>query len=258
MAKEKNSVPATAPKTGEVLPPVPYRALQMSAEKLTDIMKTNAGIGGIRAFDLDRVTMPAGGGLAWEVPTLKGPVQVNSIEGIIIHWKDTRSYWPDAYSGEHQPPQCSSNDSITGVGDPGGSCATCVFAQWGSANGKTAGKRGRGQACKQARMLFVLRENDLIPILINLPPTSVKACHKYFMRLISGDGIDSYYSYGVITKISLTKTKNTDGIAYSQAEFQMVRSIDQGEMNKVQNIAAAMKAVFDQQTIIDAGVRGSE
>jgi len=62
----------------------------------------------------------------------------------------------------------------------------------------------------------MLQEGSYLPMVVALPPTSVKAAHQYLVRLASR-GIPYY---GVITEISLEKTKSTGQISYSKAVFQ--------------------------------------
>src|ERR1043165_2918261 len=103
---------------------------------------------------------------------------------------------------------------VKGIGKPGGDCLKCPMAQFGSAIGQD-GKPGRGQACKHVRLMLFLRQDDLIPLLVPVPPSSVKAAKKYNLRLVGA----GYPYQGVVTQLRLTKTKNNDGIEYGQIEF---------------------------------------
>src|SRR5581483_3839785 len=144
-------------------------------------MSTNIGADGLSEFDLPRIRIPAGGGLQWVVPSLEGETSEAVIEGVIVLARDTRAYYaqPLGESGGNQPPDCSSSDAVTGVGEPGGNCLRCPFAQYGSA------RDGHGQACKQIKQLFVLRGSLLLPEVISLPPTSLKAAKQYLLKLTS-------------------------------------------------------------------------
>ena len=75
---------------------------------------------GITANDLDRVKIPSGGGLAFEVPTLEGGEMEKSIEGVIVHHQDQNAYWSSPIeSGSHMPPDCASRDGKYGDGELG-------------------------------------------------------------------------------------------------------------------------------------------
>lgn len=56
---------------------------------------------------------------------------------------------------------------VRGYGEPGGTCADCVLNQFGSDG------NNKGKACKNMRMLYLLRSGEYMPIQIALPPTSL-------------------------------------------------------------------------------------
>ena len=166
--------------------------------------------------DLDRVSIPAGGGTMWCVPTLTGEKNTPEIVGVLVGVKNNRAKWPGEYTGGNDLPDCVSEDNVTGVGDPGGLCHECPFAAFGSDS------RGKGQACKQVKRVFVVTPDSLLPTVIQLPPTSLEPCRKFLTRL----GANNLSRFEVVTKITLCKEKNADGIAYSKATFAMVSQLD--------------------------------
>ena len=193
---------------------------------LAEIMRENVGAGGITPFDLDRVKVPSGAGTAWELPTLTGETDVaKAFTGIIVAWREPRSYWVKGLDegGGNQPPDCASDDGATGVGTPGGECAVCPLAQFGS------GKEQRGQACKQMRLLFIVRENALLPIALFAPPTSIANIRKYFLRLAS-EG--KHYS-SVVTNFTLSKATSGGGIDYSKIDVNVDRLLTDAESKAV-------------------------
>src|SRR3990167_10027573 len=102
----------------------------------TDIRETvaeNLGGATLSLGDLTRITVPAGGATAWEVPTLTGMESVKEVEGVVVFWSAQRAYWKEAFAGAGVQPDCSSSDAVTGYGNPGGACADCELAKWGSA-----------------------------------------------------------------------------------------------------------------------------
>ena len=207
---------------------------------VADLIKENLGGTNFSAFDLEKVGIPTGGGIKWTLQTLTGEIQVPVLEGIIVLFQDCRAYWAKEFSGD-TPPDCASEDGRTGYGTPGGKCLECPMSQFGSDI-----KGGRGQACKQIRRLFVLRPRSYLPIMVALPPTSIKASKQYLTR-VTNAGLPYW---GVITELSLQKTKNQTGIAYSKVAFQaaqkdgqLVRLSDE-EQGKVREFAKALKAVL--------------
>lgn len=170
--------------------------------------------------DLDRVSVPAGGGTSWCIPTLSGEETVPEILGVVVGVQNCRAYWAGDFAGGGEPPDCSSDDAYLGVGDPGGNCQACKFAQFGSDS------RGKGQACKAIKRFFVVRPTSLLPLMVSFPPTSLKNAKDYLKRL--GGELLTYQE--VVTKITLAKTKNSDGIAYSIAKFAMGGKLNPGQI----------------------------
>jgi len=177
------------------------------AQNITDIIKTNLG-GQLNVGDLDRIKIPSGGGSNWEVQTLDGEESVKAIEGVIIYFQYQNAYWAQSIdeTGGGDPPNCFAKDSLYGIGDPGGDCLTCPFNKFGSdRNG------GKGKECKNMAVLFVLQKGMVLPVVLMLPPTSVKVIRKYMTNL-SAAGL-SYYN--VMSSFELDKTKNEKGTPYS-------------------------------------------
>lgn len=160
----------------------------------------------------DRIKIPSGGGLVFELPgdDPENPETVKELIGIIIDHYPVNAYWKEKYSGQNNPPDCKSQDGKTGVGNPGGACKTCIHNQWGS------GEMGVGKACKNMHRIYLLREGEMFPLLLTLPPTSLKNFADYLAKRIITKG---RRSYEVITKITLKKAVSTGGITYSQAMF---------------------------------------
>lgn len=232
-----------------------YKIAKLAPEKLGAVITANVA-GGISVFDLDRVKVPSGGGIAWMVPGLDGMKSATEVTGVIVAWQDQRAYWKGSYSGEGSPPDCSSADSLTGVGDPGVACRSCALAQFGSAekfNEKTKQMESTaGQACKQVRILLLIRPEDMLPIVVACPPTSLKAIKQYFLRL-AGQGIPYW---GAVTKLTLAEDKNAGGIKYSKVEPRLVAQLPDSEADRIyayhQAIAGVLNTI-DAEGVAQAG-----
>jgi hypothetical protein len=187
----------------------PFVILHKEIDEIREAMQANVGDSGLTAADLERIKIPAGGGTAWTVHGLDGEEMLKELSGIIIAWRDTRAYWkvPMEESDGSMPPDCYSLDARTGNGEPGGNCHTCAQAEFGS------DPKGEGQACKLVRQLFLIREDNLLPEIVHLPPSSLKPVRQYFL-LLASKGVPCY---SVITKIGLEKSKNSQGIVYAKA-----------------------------------------
>lgn len=180
-------------------------AVIKASSEITDILRENLGGRALTPFDLDKVKFPSAGGIAWEIPTLDEPDVEKAIVGVIVYKRRGRVYYDTPFTGDVVSPTCSSEDGDTGVGDPGGSCATCPFAQFGSDS------KGKGQACSQREILFIIREKDVLPLVVSVPPTSLKALTTYFRRL----AMEGLRYSAVVSRLTLQKAKSGDGIEYS-------------------------------------------
>lgn len=169
-------------------------------------------------LNFDRVKIPSGGGIAFEVPgdNPDEPDMTKEIVGIIVDHHPINACWQNKYEGQNTPPDCSSMDGKYGTGIPGGECKFCKLNQFGTA------EDGKGKVCKNMHRVYLLRSGDLFPLLITLPPTSIKSLSDYIKRVIT----KGLKTCKVITKVTLKKVQNNTGIAYSQAQFSMIAVLD--------------------------------
>jgi len=190
----------------------------------------------------DRVKIPSGGGVAFEVPgdDPDSPDSVKELIGVIVDHHPVNAYWAVKYDGANNPPDCSSMDGRAGVGDPGGTCKACPFNQFGS--------DGNGKACKNMHRVYILRENDTFPLLLTLPPTSLKNLSDYLGKRIVGKGLRSY---GVKTKVTLKKVANSTGINYSQAVFAVAEHLGQEGAAQGKAYSDGIKAITRNLAVTD-------
>lgn len=189
---------------------VNFPVLLNNVEDTLEALRENLGDQALSPFDLERVTIPLGGNTTWTLSTLDGDVDQKEIVGVIVAVQSARAFWRVEFSesGGGTPPDCSSDDGKIGNGDPGGSCLSCPYNEFGS---KTQGKRGK--ACKEIKRVFLLLPERNLPTVINLPPGSLKEFNKYLLRL--ADAGLAYYK--VATSFTLIQDKNADGIKFSKA-----------------------------------------
>ncbi len=159
---------------------------------------TNCGSADLSEFDLPRIKVASGTAL-WLIPGVEGETTAPAIEGVVVEARDTRVYYASKDAG-NVPPDCSSIDGKTGRGKPGGDCAACPLSQWDS------GENG-AQACKQTKQLFILRGTSMLPEVVSLPPTSLKAVRKFFLQLTT-QGIQYHHC---LLRIELEKAQNPQG-----------------------------------------------
>lgn len=184
-----------------VIEPDQFKALAVLGTQpgaLAELIKENIGTD-ISAFDLPRIKVPTGGGVFWNFQTAEGPQSTPFLEGIIACKHATKSRWEVDYddASETTPPDCHSADGITGVGNPGGDCATCPFNQYESAS------KGQGKACKDMADLFIITREGIVPTAIQVPRTSLKPLKQYGIQIMNA-GLSIH---DVLTKFSLHSEK---------------------------------------------------
>ncbi|MBN2377034.1 MAG: hypothetical protein JXD22_11575 [Sedimentisphaerales bacterium] len=201
---------------------------------LKELIAENLGGEDFGLQDLERITIPAAGLTKWPIADAEGNDDVvDAIEGVVIAQLPGRVYFAkDMAESGGEPPDCQSSDGRIGKGDPGGVCADCPLAEFGSAKEGTA----RGQACKQQKHLLVIRQADCLPIMITLPPTSLKPWKKYALRLTR----QRLPIHGVVTRFTLTADKNKDGIKYSFATPKLMAKLSE----PAKEFFKGLKAVF--------------
>ena len=196
----------------------------------------------------DRIKIPAGGGLAFEVPTGNpdAPEMKQEIVDVIVDHHPINAYWQSKYSGQNSPPNCSSIDGKHGFNidtNEAMECANCPYNQFGS------DELGKGKACKNMHRLYILRSGDVFPVLLTLPPTSLKSLSDYIGKRLLVKG---YKSCDVVTKITLKRVQNTTGIAYSQVQFSIESVLSDDEKAAMRKYSESIKAVTRQKTTVES------
>lgn len=218
-----------------------FALLRMEAGDAQELIKDALGGDALAFKDLDRIKVPSGGGTNWEIPSLEGDTASKEIEGVILHRATRRSYWP--YAMEERPddddgrPQCQSYDGEVGVGDPGGDCASCPLNEFG-----TDIKGGPGKACKETRQLFVLTKDDLLPLVVVIPPGSLANVREYFLRLLRAQLAPN----SVVTKIALTKEKNSRNTAFSKVTLTKGETLDPESRARVRDHATMLQPMIER------------
>lgn len=192
-----------------------YAALKNNA---LEIIKNNLKNQPLSLQLFDIIKSPSGGSTSFTIPTLSGETMEKSITGIILDYTTPRAYWDTPDPVEGTPPVCFSSDSL--ISHDGKVCGTCPFNDFGSKDGETNAK-----ACKESVVLFLLRPDNIMPILVRVPVSSKMIFQRYMTRLI-GKMIPVS---GVVTKITLEKTTNKTGQPYAMYNFEAVETLSTDE-----------------------------
>lgn len=217
---------AVAEQTQFLLPAVTADS-EFTAEELAEDME------GLQ-LNFPRVKIPSGGSLQFEIPSddPENPDYSKTLEGIILFNHPNNAYWPEGSEyDDSSNPLCSSVDGKNGIGTPGGSCTSCAMNVFGSA------AEGRGKACKNMRVLYLLRSGEFMPLQVTLPPTSLKPFREFMNQSFS---LRRRATYGSLVQIGLKKMSNGKD-DYSVATFRRLSDFSGEELAQIRKYADSFK-----------------
>ena len=193
---------------------------------------------GLGSIPFDRVKIPSGGGLAFELPgeDEEDTESATELIGVILDHNPVNAYWVNKFAGGNEQPDCSSFDGKQGVVRDTGeirSCESCPYNKFGSDNA--------GKACKNIHRVFMLREGNPVPLILSLPPTSLKYMRNYIAKRVLLKG---YRCWQVLTKITLKKEKSKDGITYSRAAFTFIDTLTPEQTQQAAAMRDMVKSVY--------------
>ena len=163
----------------------------------------------------DVVKSPSGGSTVFSVPGLNGDEAATELTGIILDYTTPRAYWTTPEPVEGTPPDCMSVNSI--ISTDGKSCAHCPYNDFGSKDGESNAK-----ACKESVLLFLLRPNTILPLLVRVPVTSKARFLRYTTRLAG----ELMSISAVVSKITLERATSRGGKPYALFKFEATDTLD--------------------------------
>lgn len=209
--------------------PAPIRSKYLALNNnALDIIRENLKNQPLSVDLFDLVKSPSGGATVFSVPGLSGDEAEKELTGIILDYTTPRAYWTTPEPVEGTPPDCFSVNSIISL--DGKACARCSYNDFGSKDGESNAK-----ACKESVLLFLLRPDHILPLLVRIPVTSKPRFFKYITRLV---GTPTPIS-GVVTKITLEKATSKSGKPYALFRFEAVDTLTPEE--------TALAKTFGQQ-----------
>jgi hypothetical protein len=150
--------------------------------------------------------------------TVKTYTEGTVMECLIIDQHRANGYWPKGFAGGGDPPDCNAPLGTHGTGTINGKpvvnqeCSGCPMNQWGSDP-----KGGKGKACQNKRMVYVLRKVDGVwnPFseAIVVPASCLKVVAQYLRDTMGTP------RWTFVTNVSVVGTKTaSNGFAFSRGE----------------------------------------
>ena len=198
-----------------------------------DIIKENLKSQPLSVQLFDVVKAPSGGSVVFSVPGLSGDEAEKELTGIILDYTMPRAYWNSADPVEGTPPTCTSPNSI--ISHDGKVCAHCPYNDFGSKDGESNAK-----ACKESVLLFLLRPENALPLLVRIPVSSKTRFLRYSTRLLSSLTPIS----GVVTRITLEKATNKTGKPYAVYNFEAISVLSSEEADQAKAFAQQFMEAF--------------
>ncbi len=185
--------------------------------------------------DLEIIKIPSGGATIWDIPTLEGRDGAKSFDAVILYYHNSRKCWTAPYGqGVPGPPDCESFDGLTGVGSPGGGCQGCVYNRRRQSRDDVV--------CAPRKNVFLLMSELALPVLIDLPVTSLAPWDKYIRELRNRMQLP----WRVITKFELTSARALTGNEpYAKLELSKVANIPKEQQMMINDYREAFKATIE-------------
>jgi hypothetical protein len=214
---------------------ISYPALAPNSRQAR-IIEQNLGDEPMRITDLVRVKTPLGGATKWTVEVNGNQETCDELVGLLVGECKHGVLWPSDDPTE-QRPVIVTNDLLVGyrVSDDLGSvdpkaleryrigdrrydwAALSTGPEFGYGGGKGAGKR-----VKESRILAILREGDVWPVLVTIGPGSLASWLPFRKRLPA-------FHYECVVGLRLEKAKGKAGQPYSMIVPRVVAELSEEE-----------------------------
>lgn len=181
----------------------------------------------------ERIKIPSGGGTFFEIPNIetgdKDAVKV--LSAVILYHHALNVYFAKDYDGGGSPPACVSSDGYVGQGNPGVNCKKCPYNEFGS--GKNDGK-----ACQNRRRLFILREGEILPMILSIPSKSLRTFERFVTAIVAKGG----WCQNFVTNFTLVEAVNKGGKNYSQVRCAKGRDLSAEEIALIKQLSGQIEA----------------
>lgn len=214
----------------------------ISAEDITEELD---GLGNI---PLDRAKFPGSGGTYFELTDDENEdesMPVDHIEGVIVHHHAMNSRWANGFDGTNEPPVCSAIDGKLGLNVETGEliqCADCPYNEFGSADNNS-------KVCRNIHRLYISCNSNPVPLILALPPTSLKSFRSYVSKklLLKGKKCNQ-----VVTRITLKTAKSSGNMKYSKAVFEKLGDLNDAQKEAAEKIGLFVKGIVAAEAPVAA------
>lgn len=202
----------------------------------------------LTAQDLPRVRVPSGGGQFWTVIQDGEETPVKTLTGVLVLHKPQRVFWTNP-EPSGLAPECFSTDNIRpepgGLYAPGGEraaqnpsglCKNCPMSQ-----PQSDLKGGRGMACKEQKLLFMICEGMTLPLVVVAPPSSLRSIKQYVISLVNS----GTPWWGVKTTLELEKAQNSTGNEFARISPKAAGKLEPGEVKAVKDYNTYIKGLIE-------------
>lgn len=199
-----------------------------------EIARAQDEVGG--GMVLYRVKVATGGGKSFDVVTGDEDMDtsVQKFAGVILYSHSCNARFDEDAVG-NTPPVCSSIDGKVGMIAGTGVCSRCSGCPY---NEFGTDRNGRGKACKNMVRLYVMTEGMPIPLLLTLPPTSIKAYKTYRTTSLASRRLTPEH---VVTEFSLEQQTSAAGQKYSTVKFRLAGKLPPEQCEVADYFAASIK-----------------
>lgn len=187
-------------------------------EIYSEILAAQEEVGGTLVY---RAKIPAGGGRSFDIDTGNEDTDtsVQKLVGVVIHSHKCNALFEEGTQGD--PPICSSMDGLVGynaANEEDCGCMDCPHNKFGT------GKNGVGKACKNMIRLYMMVEGSPIPLVLSLPPTSMRGWQNFRLGVL---GPRRLKPHEVVVELSLSAEQNKAGIKYSVVKPRLVGALSE-------------------------------
>ena len=95
-------------------------------------------------------------------------------------------------------------------------------------------------------MLFLLRPDSVLPVVVQVPSTSIQRMKRYFYRLSE----KAMSHWGVVSHLGLEKAQSSGGITYSRVIPTVESVVPEEQRGKLKAYVDAIKPLVSQRVAV--------